>query len=228
LRNVNLTIKLNTLVAFAGSSGAGKSTLADILLGFLTPSSGTLVTGSTVIDSSNVRAWQRHLGYVPQNIFLVDDSIAANVAFGAAENEPDKASVAKALRLANLDTMVSALPEGSDFVVGERGMRLSGGQRQRVGIARALYHDAEVLVMDEATSALDNLTEQEIIKTITQLKGHKTIIMIAHRLSTIKSADQIVFMEKGSIAAIGTFDELCASSAGFRQMALSSAGGDEE
>ncbi|MDR2214996.1 MAG: ATP-binding cassette domain-containing protein, partial [Nevskiaceae bacterium] len=222
LRNVNLTIKLNTLVAFAGSSGAGKSTLADILLGFLTPSSGTLVTGSTVIDSSNVRAWQRHLGYVPQNIFLVDDSIAANVAFGTAENEPDKPSVEKALRLANLDALVADLPEGINFGVGERGMRLSGGQRQRVGIARALYHDAEVLVMDEATSALDNLTEQEIVRTITHLKGRKTIIMIAHRLSTIKSADQIVFMEKGSISAIGTFDELCASSAGFRQMALSS------
>jgi HlyD family secretion protein len=175
-----------------------------------------------------MRAWQRNLGYVPQNIFLIDDSIAANVAFGTAEATPNLAQVKKALALANLDTLISTLRKGADFVVGERGAMLSGGQRQRVGIARALYHNADVLVMDEATSALDNLTEQEIIKTIMQLKGSKTIIIVAHRLSTIKYADQIVFMENGTIAGIGTFEELCAINAGFRHMTALSESGNEE
>jgi ABC-type multidrug transport system fused ATPase/permease subunit len=154
----------------------------------------------------------------------VDDSIATNVAFGGGDAVPDKARVDKALALANLTPLISSLPEGTGFIVGERGARLSGGQRQRVGIARALYHDADVLVMDEATSALDNLTEQEVIKTITQLRSSKTIIMIAHRLSTIRHADQIVFMEKGAIAGIGTFDDLYANNSGFRNMVQTTPG----
>jgi ABC-type multidrug transport system fused ATPase/permease subunit len=223
LRDINLTIKLNTIVAFVGLSGAGKSTLADVLLGLLTPTSGTLTVGGTIIESANMRAWQRHLGYVPQNIFLIDDTICANVVFGAAETAPDISRVESALELANLDALVSTLEEGTNFIVGERGTRLSGGQRQRIGIARALYHNTDVLVMDEATSALDNVTEQEVIQTIMQLKSSKTIIMIAHRLSTIRHADQIVFMDGGAICAIGTFDELCARNPEFRRMTLHSA-----
>jgi len=219
LVNVNLRIRKNSIVAFVGSSGAGKSTLADLLLGFLSPTKGEMRVGGELITPANVRLWQRHLGYVPQNIFLIDDTIAANVAFGNVETTPDQRKVQAAIKAANLENFVDGLPEKTDFIVGEHGSLLSGGQKQRVGIARALYHDAEYLIMDEATSALDNLTEKEIIKTITQLKASKTIVMIAHRLSTIRNADQIVFFDNGSINDVGTFDELNARNAEFRIMA---------
>jgi HlyD family secretion protein len=220
LKNVDLTIKRNSIVAFVGASGAGKSSLADVLLGFLNATDGALTVGGQRVDRSNVRDWQRHLGYVPQNIFLIDDTIAANVAFGIGDGKPDRDRIDAALRMANLDGFVARLADGVDFVVGERGTLLSGGQRQRVGIARALYHNADVLVLDEATSALDNLTEQEIIATIVDLKRSKTIIMIAHRLSTIRSADQVVYMENGAIQDVGTFDELIARNDNFRLMTM--------
>jgi ATP-binding cassette, subfamily B, bacterial PglK len=221
LNHINLTIKKNSLVAFVGSSGAGKSTLADLLLGFLPPTEGSMSIGNTAITRANARAWQKHLGYVPQNIFLLDDTVTANITFGSGEQKIDMQKVERAARMANIDQLVESLPERYAFVVGERGALLSGGQKQRVGIARALYHDADILVLDEATSALDNLTEQEIIATIIKLKASKTIVMIAHRLSTIKSADQIVFLENGAIQDTGTFDELCLRNQQFRAMVQS-------
>ena len=221
LSNIDLTIRRNSLVAFVGTSGAGKSTLADLLLGFLPPTSGTMHVGDTQITPANARAWQKHLGYVPQNIFLLDDTVTANIMFGASEQQVDPAKIKTAARMANIDQFVEKLEGQYSFVVGERGALLSGGQKQRVGIARALYHDADVLILDEATSALDNLTEQEIIATITKLKACKTIVMIAHRLSTIKSADQIVFMMNGSIQDSGTFDQLYERNPRFRAMVQS-------
>ncbi len=221
LSNIDLTIRRNSLVAFVGTSGAGKSTLADLLLGFLPPTSGTMYVGDSPITPANTRAWQKHLGYVPQNIFLLDDTVIANIMFGASEQVVDMDKIKKAARMANIDQFVEKLEGQYSFVVGERGALLSGGQKQRVGIARALYHDADVLVLDEATSALDNLTEQEIIATITKLKACKTIVMIAHRLSTIKSADQIVFMMNGAIQDSGTFDQLFDRNPRFRAMVQS-------
>lgn len=216
LKNINLTIRKNTIVALVGPSGAGKSTLADVVLGFLPPTTGRVQVGDIEITQEKAKAWQRHLGYVPQNIFLIDDTITANITFGSADRAIDPEKVKNAAALANIDQFIEGLPGQYAFVVGERGSLLSGGQRQRIGIARALYHDANVLVLDEATSALDNLTEKEIIATITRLKASKTIVMIAHRLSTIKNADQIVYFENGSIEDMGTFDELSRRNPKFR------------
>ncbi len=162
------------------------------------------------------------MGYVPQTIFIVDDSVAANIAFGIPN--PDRQAVAKAARLANIDAYVESLPERYDFRVGERGALLSGGQRQRLGIARALYRDPQVLVMDEATSALDSVTEHEIMETLLRLKAEKTIIMIAHRLSTIEAADSIVLVDKGRVVDVGTYGELQTRSPLFRRIVLASKG----
>jgi ABC-type multidrug transport system fused ATPase/permease subunit len=221
LRDVSLEIKANTIVSFVGRSGAGKSTMAEIVLGMLTPSSGHLRTGKVEITTANIRGWQRHLGYVPQNIFIIDDTITANIAFGEAAGTIDVARVKKAAAMANIDTFVESLTAKYEFRVGERGALLSGGQRQRIGIARALYHNADVLVLDEATSALDSVTERDILQTIRELRASKTIVMIAHRLSTVKHSDQVVFLEDGSIAASGTFTELIAANAEFGEMVRS-------
>lgn len=218
LRKVNLAIPRNSLVAFVGPSGAGKSTMADLLLGFLLPTDGKLLVGDVEIRKSNRKSWQKHLGYVPQNIFLLDETVTANIAFGVPPEEVDPEKVRKAARLANIDQFIESLPEQYEFIVGERGAMLSGGQKQRIGIARALYHDPDVLVLDEATSALDNITEREIIGTILKLKANKTIIMIAHRLSTIKNADQVAYFKEGQMEKAGSFDELMARSADFRAM----------
>jgi ATP-binding cassette, subfamily B, bacterial PglK len=225
LKNISLTIPRNSLVALVGSSGAGKSTLADILLGLLHPTEGQLRVGDTVIEGGTVRQWQRHLGYVPQTIFLLDDSIAANIAFGIA-SQADMEAVSNAARMANIDRFIEGLPGKYDYRVGERGALLSGGQRQRIGIARSLYRNGDVLIMDEATSALDSITEREIMATISGLKATKTIVMVAHRLSTIRAADLIVFMSDGVIQSCGTFDELVQRDAMFRHVVL--AHGEEE
>jgi len=228
LKNINLTIRKNSIVALVGPSGAGKSTLADVVLGFLSPTSGHLLVGDIEITPANAKAWQRHLGYVPQNIFLIDDTITANITFGSADKDIDPQKVKSAAAMANIDQFIESLPEQYAFVVGERGTLLSGGQRQRIGVARALYHDANVLVLDEATSALDTLTEKEIIATITKLKESKTIVMIAHRLSTIKNADQIVYFENGSIQDVGTFDELNRRNAKFRLLTQATSEADND
>lgn len=208
IRKVDFTIRPNTITALVGPSGSGKSTLADIVLGMLIPDSGTLSVGNTPIDGKNIKAWQRHLGYVPQSIFIFDDSVRANITFGSGSRKVDERKLEDAARMANVAQFIDDLPGGYDFVVGERGSRLSGGQRQRLGIARALYHDAEFLVLDEATSALDPVTEREIMATVMDLRATKTIIMITHRLSTIRLADQIVLLGGGEVLDVGTYDDL--------------------
>lgn len=213
----SLTIKKNTTVGFVGPTGCGKTTTVDMLLGLLAPSRGSLIVDRTEITQENLRNWQACLGYVPQHIYLSDDTIARNIAFGVPAKQIDHQQVARAAAIANLDTFIeNELPRGYESVVGERGVRLSGGQRQRIGIARAVYHDPEVLVMDEATSALDNVTEAQVMKAIDNLTHQKTIILIAHRISTVRNCDQIFIMDKGRILAQGPYDELLASSPEFR------------
>ena len=185
-------------VAFVGSSGAGKSTMVDILLGLLPPQQGKIIVDGMNIYK-NLPTWQKEIGYIPQSIYLSDDTIRNNVAFGIDESEIDEQTVISALQKAQLYDFVDTLPEGLDTYVGDRGVRLSGGQRQRIGIARALYHNPEVLVLDEATSALDNDTEAAVMEAIDSLKGQKTILIIAHRLTTIKNADVIFEVKDGKV-----------------------------
>jgi ABC-type multidrug transport system fused ATPase/permease subunit len=207
LHDISLTIPVHTTVGLVGATGAGKSTLVDVILGLLEPQQGRLMVDGQAIDRSNVRAWQRSVGYVPQQIFLADESIAANIAFGMPPDKIDHAAVERAARMAMLhEFIVTELPKGYDTEVGERGVRLSGGQRQRVGIARALYHDPDVLVLDEATSALDNLTEKAVMEAVNNLARRKTIIMIAHRLSTVKGCDTIFLVDRGTIKVAGHED----------------------
>lgn len=219
LDRVSLTIKQGEAVAFVGSSGAGKTTIVDIILGLLEPDQGEIyVDGINIAD--NLSAWQRNVGYIPQSIYLADETLRANVAFGVPEKEIDDTKVMEAIRLAQLETIIKRLPDGLDTIVGEHGTRLSGGQRQRLGIARALYHNPKVLVMDEATSALDNITEKQIIDAIESLKEDHTLIMIAHRLTTVKNCDKLYFMEEGKIVEQGSYHELVDSNIKFREMAL--------
>lgn len=220
LAGLSLKIGANTTVGIVGGSGAGKTTAIDIILGLLWPTSGQLRVDDTVIDARNVRAWQRSIGYVPQQIFLSDASLAANIAFGIPKDLIDMAAVEEAARTANLhDYIVSDLPDGYHTKVGERGVRLSGGQRQRIGIARALYHDPELLIFDEATSALDNLTEKAVMDAVNNLAHRKTIIIIAHRLSTVRACDNIFLLEHGRLEAQGSYDELLDTNDHFRSMA---------
>lgn len=222
---VAVRIDARTTVGVVGSTGAGKTTFVDIVLGLLTPTTGCLRADGVVIDGGNVRAWQDKVGYVPQNIFLLDDSVAANIAFGAWEHEIDMAAVERAARIAHLhDFVVGELPEGYRTRVGEQGVRLSGGQRQRIGIARALYQNPEIVVFDEATSALDNVTEHIVMEAIHELMGVKTMIIVAHRLSTVRACDRILVLERGSVMANGTYDELFESNEQFRSMVAGTAG----
>mgnify|MGYP002622997569 FL=1 len=217
-----LTVKIpaRKTVAFVGPTGAGKTTVVDLILGLLEPQEGRLLVDGNEIDSGNVRAWQRNIGYVPQHIFLSDDTIAANIAFGVPPESIDLEAVERAARVAELhDFVVDETPEGYDTIVGERGVRLSGGQRQRIGIARALYRDPDVLVLDEATSALDNLTERAVMDAMHNMGGRKTIILIAHRLSTVRQCDTVFLLDRGEIVASGSYEELLASNDEFRRMA---------
>jgi ATP-binding cassette, subfamily B, bacterial PglK len=218
-RNVDLTILRNTTVGFVGSTGSGKTTLIDIVLGLLVPERGVVRVDGVPIGPANMPAWRRTLGYVPQHIFLCDDTIGHNIAFGLPESEIDMASVERAARIANLHDFVMELSDGYQTVVGDRGVRLSGGQRQRIGIARALYHDPSVLILDEATSALDGITEDAVMGALKALAGEKTIILVAHRLSTVKNCDVIYLFEQGELVESGTYDELVHRSATFRAMA---------
>ena len=220
LRGLSLSIPARTTVGIVGGTGAGKTTAVDVMLGLLTPQKGALKVDGVATGAENLRAWQNTIGYVPQQIFLVDDSVAANIAFGILPDEIDHAAVERAARVANLhDFVMSELPEGYQTFVGERGVRLSGGQRQRIGIARALYHDPDVLILDEATSALDNLTERAVMEAVHTLAHQKTIIMVAHRLSTVKTCDVIFLMEKGRLVAQGSYEALVAENETFRRMA---------
>jgi len=207
LSNVSLNIKKGECVGFIGPSGSGKSTLIDIFLGLLTPDKGQiLIDGHDIQDS--LRGWQDQIGYVPQSIYLTDDTLRRNVAFGISNEQIDDAAVERAIKAAQLEEFVSNLPDEMETIVGERGIRLSGGQRQRIGIARALYHDPDVLVLDEATSSLDTATELGVMKTVTKLQGRKTILIVAHRLSTVEHCDRLYRLEQGSMAAKGTPSEL--------------------
>ncbi len=217
VRDVNMTIPRGASVALVGPSGSGKSTLAALLLGLIKPDAGTIVVDSTDI-AADPRGWQKQIGYVPQAVFIADESLRNNIAFGLPDGEIDESRVRHAVNLANLSAVVAALPNGLDTVIGERGSRLSGGQRQRLGIARALYRDPAVLVMDEATSALDSETEWQIGNSIQSLHGGKTIILIAHRLSTIKHCDTVFFMKDGEVADSGPFDVLASRNADFKRL----------
>ncbi len=198
LKDAELTIHKNTSVAFVGSSGAGKTTVADLILGLLEPQSGKITIDGMDI-TNHMQSWHNCIGYIPQTIYLMDDTIRANIAFGIPENQIDEQAIQLALREAQLDEFVNTLKDGLDTVIGDRGVKLSGGQRQRIGIARALYRDPKVLILDEATSALDNETEREVMEAIDGLHGTRTLIVIAHRLSTIKKCDKIYEVGNGKI-----------------------------
>lgn len=217
LKGINLTIAKGESIGVVGSSGAGKTTLIDILMGLLSPSGGKLLIDGA--DAFNdLPAWQRRLGYVPQNIYLLDDTLRRNIAFGVEDDEINEERIVATIGMAHLDNVLSGLGDGLDTMLGEHGVRLSGGQRQRIGIARALYRDPEVLVFDEATSALDSETEREVTLAIEELSGEKTLIIIAHRLSTVRKCDRLVFMKDGNIVDVGGFNELMDRSPDFRRM----------
>lgn len=220
LRDIDLTIEADKSIGFVGSTGSGKTTLVDILLGLLRPQQGGLFVDGKEVDDSLVRSWQMNIGYVPQDIFLSDDTIASNIAFGVPQIQLDMEKVRFAARIAALDAFIlEELPQGYDTVIGERGIRLSGGQRQRIGLARALYHDPPVLVLDEATSALDTVTETAVMKAIRTASKNRTLIMIAHRLTTVRDCDVIYIIEKGTIVDSGTFADLASKNRRFRKMA---------
>ena len=220
IKQLDFTIQARSMVGFVGTTGSGKTTTLDVILGLLMPQEGILTVDGQPITASNRRQWQRAIGYVPQHIYLADDSVAANIAFGVNAKDINPQAVERAAKIANLHEFVSSeLPQGYATTVGERGVRLSGGQRQRIGIARALYHNPEVLVFDEATNALDTVTEQAVMDAINALAYQKTIILIAHRLSTVKNCDQIVLLEQGAIKAKGSFKELAESNAQFSRIA---------
>ena len=217
LRRVTTTVPEGATVAFVGTSGAGKSTLLDIILGLLEPTSGRVTCGGTDIRA-DLPSWYAGLGVVPQDVFLLDDTMAANIAFGEDPATIDQDRLRRALDGAQLTDLIVRLPEGLETRLGERGVRLSGGQRQRIGIARALYREPSVLVLDEATSALDNVTERQITDTVASLRGSMTIILVAHRLSTVRHADKVVFMAEGTIQTEGTFEEVERSNADFARL----------
>ena len=220
VEDVTVSIPHRAFVAFVGATGAGKTTLVDIILGLLRPGEGTLTVDGTPLDETVIRAWQNNLGYVPQDIYLADDSIAANIAFGIPPEDRRQDAIEAAARIANIhDFIVDELPERYDTVVGERGVRLSGGERQRIGIARALYHDPEVVVLDEATSNLDQATERAVHKAIAQAAAAKTVILIAHRLSTTRDCDALYLLDHGRLVAQGSYETLLLSSDRFRKMA---------
>jgi ATP-binding cassette, subfamily B, bacterial PglK len=207
LDSISIKIQKGESVGFIGSSGSGKSTLIDVILGLLTPSAGHVdVDGHDI--QLNLRQWQDQIGYVPQSIYLTDDTLRRNIAFGLPDEKIDDIAVKHAIDAAQLVEYVSSLPSGMETIVGERGVRLSGGQRQRIGIARALYHDPDVLVLDEATSALDSVTEIGIMQAVMALRGKKTIIIVAHRLSTIEHCDRLYRLDKGKVIEEGTPSEI--------------------
>lgn len=209
LKNINISIPVKSTVALVGATGSGKTTIVDIILGLLEAQKGNLEVDGQVITKQNLRAWQQSIGYVPQNIFLADDTIAANIALGVETKDINQLALEKASKIANLhEFVVSELPKKYQTSVGERGVRLSGGQRQRIGIARALYHDPQVLILDEATSALDNQTEKAVMDAVNNIKKDITIILIAHRLNTVKNCDIIFKLDKGQLISEGTFKDL--------------------
>lgn len=209
LKDISLSIPAYSTVGLVGATGGGKTTTVDIILGLLEAQQGTLEVDGKVINKHNLRAWQRSIGYVPQQIYLADDTVGVNIAFGIDPKNIDQEAVERAAKIANLhEFVINELPLKYQTTLGERGIKLSGGQRQRVGIARALYHNPKVLILDEATSALDNLTEKAVMEAVHNLSNNITIILIAHRLSTVKKCDTIYLLEKGKLKEQGTFEKL--------------------
>jgi ABC-type multidrug transport system fused ATPase/permease subunit len=202
LANISLSIGCGETVGFIGTSGAGKSTLVDVLLGLLSPSTGRVLVDGVDVHA-DPRGWQRQIGYVPQSIFLTDDTLRRNVAFGLPDDQISDRAVERSLRAAQLEAFVKTLPQGLETTLGERGVRLSGGQRQRIGIARALYHDPAVLVLDEATSSLDTRTESSVMEAVRALHGQKTILIVTHRYSAIEACDRIIRIEAGRLVPVG-------------------------
>jgi ABC-type multidrug transport system fused ATPase/permease subunit len=213
---VSFTIRRGQSIGIVGPTGAGKSTLLDVLLGLLPPTTGRVLIDGESLEGRE-RAWQRQIGYVSQDIYLLDDSLRRNIAFGIPDGAIDEARLDAAVKQARLDDVVASLPDRLETVVGEDGVRLSGGQRQRVAIARALYHDPPVLFFDEATAALDNQTEREVTEAIANVHGTRTVIAIAHRLSTVKNCDQLIYLKDGRLAGLGSYAELMNDPA-FRQL----------
>jgi ABC-type multidrug transport system fused ATPase/permease subunit len=197
-----MTIKKGDFVGIVGETGSGKSTLINLLIGLLRPSEGKIEIDKLNINS-NLPAWYKKIGYVPQSIYLIDDSIKKNIAFGLREDNIDDNLIKKAIEKASLDKFINSLTDGLETIVGEKGIRLSGGQQQRIGIARALYRDPEILILDEATSSLDQITEKKIMDCIHFLKRKKTLIIITHRLITVKNCDKIFFVDKGKVTKHG-------------------------
>ena len=220
LKDINLTIPANSTIAFVGATGSGKTTMVDMILGLIEPLEGQVIIDEQIITADNRRNWHRAIGYVPQHIYLADNSVSANIAFGVNAEDIDQQLIERAAKIANLhDFVINDLPQGYDSIVGERGVRLSGGQRQRIGIARALYHNPRVLILDEATSALDNLTEQAVMEAVNNLEQEITIILVAHRLSTVRNCDQIYVMDRGEVIVNGTYEELTKKSYHFATLA---------
>ncbi len=219
LNGIELSIRKGSFNALVGSTGCGKSTLIDLVSGLLFPESGSLSIDGVQVTRENVFSWQKHLAYVPQEVFLYDDTIAANIALGVSPEKIDREQVRRAAKMAEaFDFIEKDTPNGFDTVIGERGVRLSGGQRQRLGLARAFYKKPSVLLLDEATSALDNVTEEAVMRVIENQLTGVTVIMIAHRLSTVKFCNQIYFLQSGTVVDAGTFEQLTTSCDSFRKM----------
>jgi len=209
LKDINISIPAKTTAGIVGTTGSGKTTTVDIILGLLQAQKGILEVDGQIITIKNSRAWQRSIGYVPQHIYLSDDSVAANIAFGVDFKDINQETVEKVSKIANLhEFVINELPNQYQSTVGERGVRLSGGQLQRIGLARALYHNPQLLILDEATSALDNKTEKAVMDAINNIKKDITVIIIAHRLNTVKNCDVIFKLEKGKLVGQGTFNEI--------------------
>lgn len=206
LEKINMQIKKGESIGIVGASGAGKSTLVNLMLGFLDSSQGSLLVDGTVIQ--DFRSWLNNFAYIPQTIFLLDDTLKRNIALGINDEDIDEIKIWNAINMAQLTEVVHQLPDGIDTIIGERGIRLSGGQRQRIALARAFYHERDIIVMDEATSSLDNETEKEIINTMKRLKGDKTLIVIAHRLTTVEHCDVLYKLEQGKIVSSGSFQQV--------------------
>lgn len=223
LKNVSFEIKKGQRVGIVGGTGSGKSTLLDIIVGLISPSSGTLEIDGSILNNEKICSWQKSIAHVPQSIFLSDASLSENIALGLSLKDIDIERVISSAKSAKIHDLAKDLPRGYDTEVGERGVRLSGGQRQRIGIARAIYKDASILLLDEATSALDNTTERDVMNSINELNKDLTVLIVAHRLSTIKSCDFIIELRHGEIAGVGNYETLINISESFREMTTSKA-----
>ena len=219
LASISLTIQQNQSIGLVGRTGSGKTTLADILLGLYPPTSGEIAVDGVALTLANERAWRNRVGYVPQHVFLTNASVTQNIALGIPPEQVDYAAVERAAQMAQAEEFIEQLPQRYDTIVGERGVKLSGGQRQRLGIARALYHNPDVLVFDEATSALDGMTEDAVMQAVQSLSADRTMILIAHRLRTVQACDRIVMLEAGQVVADGSYDQLMQDSEVFKKLA---------